>query len=108
MISIKFISEVGWAVTEKREHILVGYFIDDTKYGVLEILELLEKIRAKEITFEDVEVEYNWNIGSGSGEFSCDSETAYFTSYVDSISSCEISLQELIDILYKWKLFLGQ
>ncbi|MCT4664215.1 MAG: hypothetical protein N4A45_03150 [Flavobacteriales bacterium] len=111
MIKINFDSKVGWAIPEKDEHILLGYFIDDTKYSTAEIIELLELVYSKKKTFDEALDIYEyggWDIGEGSGTFSCDAETAYFTSDVKSLESTEIPLKELIEILYAWKDFLGE
>ncbi len=111
MIGYKFIKQFGVCETEKDEHILLGYFIDDTKYNTTEIIEFLELVYSKEKTYDEALdlFEYGgWDIGEGSGTFSCDSETAYFTSDVESLESTEIPLTELIEILYDWKAFLGE
>jgi hypothetical protein len=117
MNKIKFgdIDTLGRLVKEpianEKKYDLLAFFISDTKYNVQETIKELEQVYDGEKTFEQIieEGEYGgWGIGEGSGTFSCDSETAYFTSDVESLESTEIPLKELIEILYDWKAFLGE
>ncbi|MCT4664213.1 MAG: hypothetical protein N4A45_03140 [Flavobacteriales bacterium] len=108
---LKFDAQVGWAMGIEDKDALLGYFVSDTKYSTAEIIELLELVYSKKKTFDEALDIYEyggWDIGSGSGTFSCDAETAYFTSDVKSLESTEIPLKELIEILYAWKDFLDE
>lgn len=111
MIKYKFIKQFGVCETESDEHILLGYFIDDQKYDINETIADLESVAKGEKTFDEIlEDSTGWPIADGfGGIFTCDQKTAYFTADDNSsLPSMEMPLQELIEILYEWKSFLGK
>lgn len=95
------------AINEKDD--LLAFFISDTKHNINETIKDLESVYKGDKSFEEIMEDYaGWAFGSGSGTFECDQKTAYFTSEVSNLSSMQMPLKELIDILYEWKAFLGK
>ena len=92
--------------------ILLAYFVGDynTAYDLPDIISDLKQVANGEKTFDEIRQhpQVLWSFGEGSGIFTCDKDTAYFESeHPDSEPSMELPLQELIDILERWKDFLG-
>ena len=95
----------------KEEYMLLSYFIDDIKYDIKEVIGELEMVQKGERNFEDfLDDSEGWTIADGlGGIFTCKQKTAYFTANQDSrLSSMQMPLKELIEILYEWKAFLGK
>ena len=101
----------SWAIAIKDNEVLLGYFVDNTKYNVQETIQKLEQVYKGEKTFVEIleHPQVAWDFGEGSGIFECDKDTAYFIADDDSsLPNMQMPLQELINILYDWKAFLSK
>lgn len=115
MINVKFLDlGVGGYVAEIENDkcAMLSYFINDyhTSYDLPKIINDLKQVASGEKTFDEIRQhpQVLWSFGEGSGVFECDKDTAYFESeHPDTEPSMEMPLQELIDILERWKDFLG-
>ena len=114
MIEVKFIKiETGSSLADVQDEnkILLFYFINDyhAPYKLPRVIDDLKQVASGEKTFDDIQdPDGDWSFGNDSGTFECDKDTAYFRSErPDTEPSMEMPLQELIDILERWKDFLG-
>lgn len=104
-------SEIIGPKALEEKYILLSYFISETRYNINEVLQDLESVASGEKTFEEIKdhPQVAWSFGEESGKLECTKDTAYFIAYEQStIPSMEMPLQELIEILKDWKVFLGE
>ena len=88
---------------------MLALFISDTIDMVDEVIDQFETILKGEKTYEETMEGYAiWSFGAPSGVFECDATTAYFISEDERLPSMEMPLQELLDLMYEWKAFLGK
>lgn len=111
MKRVEFYPQFCLAKSKNEKDVLLGYFISDTRYSILEVIKDLESVYKGEKTFNEIldHPQVYWDFGEGSGYIECDQKTASLISfYPNSLPSMELPLKELIDILYEWKTFLGK
>lgn len=106
---LTFKKEVKWAVANDNKYDLLGLFVTDTKYEIVETIQNLESVLKGEKVFDDIQdPDMSWSFGNVSGYFEVEGETAYFEPFEDTTDSPRIvmPLKELIDVLKEWKSFL--
>ena len=108
---LEFYKNVGLTKPFDDKHVLLSYFIDDTKYQINEVIADLESVLKGEKTFVEIleHPQVAWDFGEGSGQFECNENTAYFIADKNTnLPSMQMPLKELIEILYEWKIFLNK
>ena len=99
-----------FVLEDEEKYILLSYFLSTFRSSDLtEFIEMFEEVETGKKTFEEV---WNPNVylsfGNGSGYIELDKTTAYFFSFSPKTErNFEMPLKELIDIMKRWKAFLG-
>lgn len=115
MKKVEFIKDEKFGRHEKPADIkytLLALFIGQYRFpdNIQEIIDMLEEVRNGNRTWAEIIAPVMFlPIGYDSGDFKCDKETAYFISNArpETEPNMQIPLQELIDIMKEWKIFMS-
>ncbi|ALR31947.1 hypothetical protein ATE47_16120 [Chryseobacterium sp. IHB B 17019] len=114
MKKIEFLNNNGYRYENPTDdkYILLGHFIGQSRSveDIQETINMLEAVKSGNKTWEEVIKPYNdifLQIGYDSGYFKCNKNTAYFISDQKQYTTFEMPLNEVIDLLEEWKVFMG-
>ena len=92
------------------KYLLLSYFIGQFRFSdnIQEIIDLLESVRNDSKTWLEANDDLMFmQIGYMCGDFKCDKETAYFIADEKDYQDLQMPLQEVIDLMKEWKVFMS-
>lgn len=115
MDKVKFINDPKFGkhegVTDDKYNLL-GLFIGQFRFpdNIQEIIDLLESVRNESKTWKEAIEPYDemfLYVGYDCGHLKCDKNTAYFIADQKDYQNLEMPLQEVIDLMKEWKIFMS-
>lgn len=105
--------EIAGPIATDDKYLLLSLFVGQFRFpdNIQEIIDLLESVRSGNKTWLEANDDLMFmQIGYMCGDFKCDKDMAYFIAdnhNSTSYQNLEMPLQEVIDLMKDWKIFMG-
>ncbi|KQR93856.1 hypothetical protein ASG01_08330 [Chryseobacterium sp. Leaf180] len=117
MDKVKFISkglnneDIKAVKSTEDKYILLSLFVGQFRFldNIQEVIDDLENVKNGIKTWEEIiaPLGNNWDIGYGNGSLDVENDIAYFLANDETNQSFKMPLQELIDLMKDWKIFMS-
>lgn len=103
--------EITGPIATDDKYILLSLFVGQFRFldDIQEVIDDLENVKSGAKTWEEIiaPLGNNWDIAYGNGNLDIENDTAYFLAEDKANQSFKMPLQELIDLMKDWKVFMS-